>query len=68
MSSILSAIRIAIISKVIKSKVIIDYLTFYLNFVQLGFNLSNGVTETLEFSSILMDLETDKSFLHTTRW
>jgi hypothetical protein len=62
MSSILSAIGIAIISKVIKSKVIIEYLTFYLNFVQLGFNLSNGVTETLEFSSIMMDLETHKSF------
>ncbi len=47
MSSILSGIGIAIISKVIKSKVIIEYLTFYLNFVQLGFNLSNRVTETL---------------------
>ncbi len=35
-----------------------DFLHF---FVQLGFNLSNGVTDTLESSTILLYLETRKS-------
>ena len=33
------------------------------SFVQMGFNLSNGVTDTLESSSILIYFETRKSIL-----
>ncbi len=38
----------------------------YNYFVQLGFNLSNGVTDTLESGSILIYLETRKS-IYTQR-
>jgi hypothetical protein len=37
-------------------------------FVKLGFNLSNGVTDTLESSSILIYFGSDEKYLYVEFW
>jgi hypothetical protein len=43
--------------------------TYTYIFVQLGLNLSNGETDTLESSSRMISLEAHKTlFIYTVRW